>query len=306
MILITGAAGFIGHSLISSLHDKYNLIGIDNFKNSEISSISEFLDKIIFFEDDINNIDSPKYYKFFKDIKYIIHTSCSQISKSITNPQEDLYNNAQSTINLLEFSKHLPNLKKFIYLSSVSIYGDNPNITENSPIDLHTPYSISKFTGEKYVKLYNKLYNTPYIILRLSNVYGYNQIPKDNRLCGVIGKFIYNMDKNLPIEIYGDGEDYRDYTFIEDVINIIDIMLENEIINNDFNISTNQKTSTNDLIKILNTYCPLKVLYKDKRDIDNVAHRKVINDKIRNIYPEFINIYEGVRLILNKEYKYEL
>jgi UDP-glucose 4-epimerase len=306
MILITGASGFIGHSLVRSLSENYKLLCIDDFSNSEPDSISPYLGKIIFYEDDINNILESKYDQYLPQITHIIHTSCSQISKSIVNPFNDLQNNGFFTLKLLEFSRKLPNLKKFIYLSSVSIYGDNSSITEESHIDLHTPYSVSKYIGEKYVELYNKTYDIPYIILRLSNVYGYNQQPIHNRICGVIGKFLYNAVNNIPIEIYGDGEDFRDYTFIDDVTNIIEIMLNNEIINDHFNISTSSKTSINNLLFMISQYKQIQTTFLPKRDIDNILDRRAINDKITQIYPKFIGVKEGIEKILKKEYKYEM
>jgi nucleoside-diphosphate-sugar epimerase len=306
MILITGAAGFIGHSLIRSLCDNYKLIGIDNFCNSELSTISPYLNKIIFYQDDVNNILDTKYEPFKSKITHIIHTSCSQISKSIIEPVNDLKHNGESTLKLLEFSKFLPNLQKFIYMSSVSIYGDSNSILESSPIDLHTPYSISKYIGEKYVEFYNKEYGIPYVILRLSNVYGYNQSPINGRICGVIGKFLYNIMNDIPIEVFGNGNASRDYTFIDDVTNITKIMLHNDITENNFNISTSTKTSTNDLINIISKYKTPTIIYSPKRDIDNVLDRKAINTKIKLYYPQFVNIEKGIKKILIDEYKYEL
>lgn len=308
MILITGATGFIGHSLTREFNNKYKLLCIDNLINSDLSTIEPYIDNIVFFQDDTNNITSDKYLKFKPYITHIIHTSCSQISKSIKNPIGDLYNNTQSTVNLLEFSKTLPNLKKFIYLSSVSIFGNNPNINEHSPLDLHTPYSVSKYSGENYVKLYNKLFGVPYVILRLSNVYGYNQNPKNDRVCGVIGKFIFNIYNNLPLEVFGDGNDSRDYTFIEDVVEIIELFINNNIYDDEFNISTYDDISTNKLIEILSLYSPnlIKVNYVNKRDIDNVKNRKIDNTKIKLIKPHFEIIENGIRKIIKKEYNNEL
>lgn len=312
MIFITGGAGFIGHSLVNFFlekNPKEKIIVLDNFVNSREEITKTWPKNVLVIKDDVLNIE--KYLSLYnRDIEYFFHASCSQISKSFDNFEIDLNSNLLSTVKIISsFIKNKINLKRFVYFSSVSIYGNSKIIDESSKIDLHCPYSISKFSGEEYVKMLCKKENIPFNIIRLSNVYGYNQKPINNVTCGVIGLFCHNIVNNKPIIIYGDGTHKRDYTFIEDVLEITHKIILSEHKNEEFNISSGISYSVIEVIEILRKILDrhtIKIIFNEKRNIDNVENRIVINDKVRKLFNFNFktNLEENLKKVLFKDYSY--
>jgi UDP-glucose 4-epimerase len=284
-ILVTGGAGFIGSSLVNRLLTDYNctVIVVDNLVNGDFGRLIES-DNLITINESVLNLDA--YSSYIDEVDYIFHLACVQISKSSNTPFLDLETNAVSTLSILEhLRKHKnTNLKKFIYTSSCSVYGNSLTtpVTEKVPVNISSVYAATKYLGENYTNLYHKNYNIPITIVRYSNVYGYHQTPED-KVCGVIGKFIYNAINNLPLTIYGDGMYTRDYTFIEDAIDATLLAALNEkALGRTYNISTNSNYSVTDLIKIIKSFYPnLHVSYEHPRIIDNIVHRLISYDTIQ-------------------------
>lgn len=310
MIFIVGGAGFIGHSFVNFFlekNPKEKIIVLDSFVNSRKEIIEKWPDNVKVFVDDVLNID--KYIKKFgQEIEYIFHAACSQISKSYQYPEIDLNSNLLSTLKIIDsITKNKVKLKRFIYFSSVSIYGNSKDIQETSNIDLHCPYSISKFSGEQYIKLLCTKDNIPFNIIRLSNVYGYNQKPINNITCGVIGLYCYNVVNDIPLIIYGDGSHKRDYTFIEDVLDVTYKIMTSDYINEDFNISSGKSYSTIELIDVIKNVLPnykINTIFHEKRNIDNVIERTVLNTKLKKFfsYNEKNNLESNLKKILNQDY----
>lgn len=223
-ILITGVAGFIGSSLAEKLVLTDNLIfGIDNFDNFyskeiKLKNISNILkyNNFKFFEIDI--LDDEKLINFFNSnaIDVVIHFAAKAgVLKSLEDP-EGYYNaNVMGLIKILELLKKFK-IKKFIFASSSSVYGNTDSkIFNESILDLKpiSPYATSKLAGEKLCELYSNLYNIKAICLRFFTVFGPRQRPDL-----AINKFITLINNNMPITMYGDGETYRDYTYIDDIV----------------------------------------------------------------------------------------
>jgi UDP-glucose 4-epimerase len=278
-ILITGGAGFIGSNLTNFLLRNYNckIVVVDNLLNGDLSRLDKS-NRLEIITESVLNIDA--YAKHLNDSDFIFHLACIQISKSNNIPNIDLETNAISTLNILDYlskNKNL-NLKRFIYTSSCSVYGDcnDQTITEQTPISISSIYAATKYLGENYTMLYHKQFNIPVSVIRYSNVYGYNQTPKD-KICGVIGKYIYNSIHKIPLTIYGDGNYTRDYTFIEDVIDAtLLIAFNTKSLGRTYNVSTNLNYSNNDLIQILkNYYSDINIQSELPRIIDNIYNRKV-------------------------------
>jgi len=266
-ILITGCAGFIGSHLSEKLlNDGNKVIGIDNFDNFYDKKIKENnIRKILenknfsFYEIDIRKKEQLNLIKE-EDIQIVIHLAAKPgVLPSLKNPEEYIIANIIGTQNILDFIKN-KKIKKYIFASSSSVYGNNKkipfcedDITDN-PI---SPYAFTKKSCELLNFTYHKLYNIDTINLRLFTVYGPRQRPDL-----AIHKFTKMIIEGLPILVYGDGTSSRDYTYVDDIID--GIILSIEAINKKddifeiINLGNESPIPLNKLISIISEYLCLK------------------------------------------------
>ncbi|HYP51781.1 MAG TPA: NAD-dependent epimerase/dehydratase family protein, partial [Pyrinomonadaceae bacterium] len=222
------------------------------------------------------------------------------------NANLDLRVNGESTLNILEHIRHnsLPQLERFVYTGSCSIYGSSLELplNENSKPNILSHYAATKYLGETYTQLYNTKYDLPTACVRYSNVYGYGQSPL-NPYCGVLGHFIHNALTNQPLKIYGDGEQTRDYTFVTDavaatILTAIHPRASGEI----FNIGTSVETSVNKLADLIGALAPgAKIENHPDRDIDNIRRRWVSIEHIHRKlgWVPAVGIAKGVEATFN-------
>lgn len=307
-ILVTGGLGFIGKNLIKKLINfNCKIIIIDDCSNSSENVLNEFNSqsgKLEFHKFSV--VEREKLNEFLRNVNYIFHLACVQISKSSSNPYEDLQVNAISTLNILEYFRNNKNtkLERILYTSTSSIYGNAKSlpIKEDDSINIMSHYAASKYLAENYIRLYSALYNIPTVVVRFSNVYGYGQSPL-NPYCGVLGKFIHNALTGEKLIIFGDGEQTRDYTFIDDAVDaVLKAIVSPKAIGEVFNIGTEVETSVNKLVDIIKKFVPeIEVQFLPERDIDNVRRRSVDISRIRsklNWSPN-ININKGIEKTIN-------
>ncbi|MGG1617638.1 NAD-dependent epimerase/dehydratase family protein [Paenibacillus sp. NRS-1782] len=268
-ILITGGAGFIGSTVAEQLLNLgHNVFVIDNLSTGHLSNLDE---RAVFFEADIK---SDQLNNLFNQIKpdQVLHFAAQvNVNRSIEDPLLDEETNIKGTVNILEnCKKH--GVKKIIYASSAAVYGvpQNLPIAENHTIDPISFYGISKFVPEQYIKTYAALYGFKYTILRYSNVFG----PKQDHVGegGVVSIFINKMLKNESLIIYGNGEQTRDFIYVQDVVNANIAAIDSEI-NGVFNVSTNTTISLNELVRIMSEFNSKKVelTYQENR-VGDIIH----------------------------------
>jgi len=282
-IVVLGGMGFIGYNLCSELLSKgAHLCIIDNCFNSTEKGFQGFEGSFEFVRESVLNSD---IYHHFEDVDYIFHLACVQINHSAKDPELDLQVNALSTLRILERLRNgnFPRLKRFIYTSTTSIYGSPENlpIHENSRPEILNHYAASKLLAEQYVMLYHLSYDVPATVIRYSNVYGYGQTPR-NPYCGVLGKFIDSALNNQPLVVFGDGEQTRDYTFIDDAVSAtIRAAIHPKGLGDVFNIGTSVETSVNQLVRYISQEIPsVQVNHMPERDIDNIRRRALSISKI--------------------------
>ena len=280
-ILVTGGGGFVGSNLVKELSKyKCEITVLDDFFTGDKNNLKGIDCTIV--EDTVANREVVDQLVEGKDI--VFHLAARNIILSNKNPREDLEVNVVGSFNIFEACKN-HQVKRVVYSSTSSIYG-NPRllpISEDAETLFLSFYSASKYSAEVYARTFYEVYNLPVSIVRYSNVYGFNQSPV-NPYCGVIGKFIDAAIHNRKITIHGDGEQTRDFTFVDDAVEAtIQCAIVPKAIGQVYNVGTGVEVSVNALASMINEVSGMQVPieYIDKRDIDNIRRRVVNIEKAR-------------------------
>ncbi len=247
-VLVTGCAGFIGSHLVDKLLEQgYKVTGVDCFtdyyqREIKEANISNALQNKNFklIEEDILKMDK------FPDVDYVFHLAAQAGVRASWGKSFEIYtrNNVEATQRLLEFYKDRE-IKKFVYASSSSIYGDAElPMKENSLLKPVSPYGVTKLAGENLCYLYWKNYRVPTVSLRYFTVYGPRQRPDM-----AIHKFVKTILNNEEIIVYGDGEQTRDFTYVTDAVEATILAAKGDFVGAVFNIGGGSRISVNDLIK---------------------------------------------------------
>ena len=228
-ILVTGGAGFIGSHIAEKLVEIGAKVKIlDNFFAGKAENIKEFQDKVEVIEGDI--MDLSLLYRVMEGVDYVSHQAALRSApKSVDLPVSYTNVNTMGTLNVLISAKE-KGVKKVVYASSSSVYGDNLKLPQNeanypSPL---TPYATSKLAGEFYCKMFTKTYGLSTVSLRYFNVFGARQ-SLESQYAVVIPKFIKCILDGESPPIHGDGKQSRDFTYIDNVVyaNLLSMVKEN-------------------------------------------------------------------------------
>lgn len=268
-ILVTGGAGFIGCHVVKRLLKNYPNYLIVNFDSLTYAGNLENLKDVenapnyVFVKGDIvNGSDIIKAFEKY-EITDVIHLAAeSHVDRSIMNPIEFVKTNVLGTINLLNVSKafwkdDLQN-HRFHHVSTDEVYGAldmNPEnkFTETTPYNPHSPYSASKASSDHFVKAYHDTYVMNVTISNCSNNYGPNQFPEK-----LIPLVINNLKECCKIPVYGNGENIRDWLYVDDHAEAIDLIFHNGVSGETYNIGGNNEMSNIDIVKVLiNVYTVL-------------------------------------------------
>lgn len=218
--LVTGSAGFIGSNLVEAiLKLGYQVRGLDNLSTGKKENFLEFKNNINFefVEGDIRDFDTCM--KACNGVDFVLHQAAwGSVPRSIEMPLLYEEINIKGTLNMMEAARQ-NNVKKFVYASSSSVYGDEPKLpkTEGREGNVLSPYALTKKVSEEYGKLYTKLYDLDTYGLRYFNVFGRKQ-DANGTYAAVIPKFIKQLLNDEVPTINGDGKQSRDFTYIENVI----------------------------------------------------------------------------------------
>uniref|UniRef100_A0A7C4TE88 NAD-dependent epimerase/dehydratase family protein n=1 Tax=candidate division WOR-3 bacterium TaxID=2052148 RepID=A0A7C4TE88_UNCW3 len=272
-ILVTGGAGFIGSHIVDAyLKMGHQVVVIDDLSTGDIKNLNSGAQ---FYKQDICVLEIEEIFKKHKFEIVNHHAAQINVRTSLANPLFDARVNILGSLNLLNLSARYK-IKRFIFASSGgAIYGEPKKfpITENFPLIPLSPYGVAKIATENYIRVFARLYNFDYVILRYSNVYGPRQIPKGE--AGVISIFIKQILHNDKCYINGDGNQIRDYVFVDDVVRANILALDS--ISETFNIGTNIGTSVNDLIEILKIVTDRDIQYEHRPPIPGEVFKNILD-----------------------------
>ncbi len=249
--LVTGGAGFIGSHLVKKLLKKGKVRVIDDFSTGKKENIKG--QDIELIETDIRN--SEKVKKTCKGIDTIFHLAAiPSVTRSLKEPLPTNQVNVEGTLNLLIAAKE-NNVKRIVYSSSSSVYGENQKLPkeESMPPDPISPYAVSKLAGEYYCRLFFKLYHLEVVILRYFNVFGERQDP-EGEYAAAIPKFIISALNKKRSIVYGDGEQRRDWTYVENTVEATILASEapEKAIGKTFNVASGKVQTVNEVLLYLN------------------------------------------------------
>ena len=294
-ILITGGAGFIGSNLCEYfLNLNHQIVCLDNFSTGHHHNLKDFINNPNFqlIEGDIRNIADCNLA--VEGVDYVLHEAAlGSVPRSINDPITTNDVNVSGFLNMLVASRDAK-VKRFVYAASSSTYGDSeglPKVEEviGKPL---SPYAITKYVNELYAEIFSKTYGLETIGLRYFNVFGRKQDPK-GAYAAVIPKFVMQlMNHESPI-INGDGNYSRDFTYIENVIQMNELAMTSQnlaAVNTVYNTAYGDRNTLNDLVSYLKKYlaefdskiADVEVVYGVNR-MGDIPHSLASIDKAKNV-----------------------
>jgi UDP-glucose 4-epimerase len=294
-ILVTGGAGFIGSNLNIKLHSRgHHVKVLDNLSNGTVENIDT--SSVEFFKGDI--LDRSLLEDLTSDVDSVVHLAAlGSVPRSIDDPESSLEVNFKGTLNVLEAVRKTK--AQFIFSSSSSVYGESrvlPRI-ESVAAEPRSPYAVSKLAAESLVSAYQLSYGIPTLSLRFFNVYGPRQ-SFGHPYAAAIPIFFESILKNVPLKVFGDGNQVRDFTYVDYVTDVILSAIEDRTYNpKPLNLGSSKEISINNLISLIckvTDSTPL-VTYLPERNGD-VRNSYANIDLLKQMFPSLkpISLESGI------------
>jgi UDP-glucose 4-epimerase len=298
--LVTGGAGFIGSNLVQKLLDRGDNVRIlDNFATGKRQNVTGFGDRVEVIEGDIRSYHIVR--EAVDGIDVIFHEAAlPSVPRSIKDPITTHEVGVNGTLNVLQSARDC-NVKRVIFASSSSIYGNNPVLPKHeglTPAPL-SPYAVSKLTCEHYLQVFFQLYGLETVTLRYFNVFGPRQDPS-SQYSAVIPKFIALMRNGERPTIYGNGEQSRDFTYVDNVVhaNLLAATVETGVAGGVFNAACHDQITLNDLVHSLNQAIGTSIepMHTEPR-LGDIQHSFAAIDKFKEAtgYEPLVSFTEGIK-----------
>ena len=259
-VVVTGGAGFIGSHLTEELAGRgYHVIILDDLSTGKLENIAGLINSTNSITPQIQGVefiqgsitDLSLLQKLFQNVDYIFHQAAiPSVPRSVENPQASHEANITGTLNVLLAARD-NGVKKVIYASSSSVYGDTPTLPKREDMSPNpqSPYAVTKLAGEYYCQVFHQVYGLSTVCLRYFNVYGTRQDP-NSQYAAVIPRFMQRtLHGKAPI-IFGDGDQTRDFTFVKDAVEANILAAESDAIGI-FNIGRGESVSINRLAELV-------------------------------------------------------
>lgn len=254
LYLITGIGGFIGSSIARALLARGEKVrGIDNFSTGRRENISEILDRIEFREADILDLDAMR--SACAGVDFVFHEAAiPSVPKSVQDPLGSNGANIDGTVNVLVAARDAK-VKRVVYAASSSAYGDTPTLPKHEEMkpDPISPYAVAKLASEHYMTSFYRCYGLETASLRYFNIFGPRQDPS-SPYSGVLAKFITLMLRGEQPTIFGDGEQSRDFTYIDNAVaaNLLACEAASaKVVGRVFNVATGHRVTLNEMLEVL-------------------------------------------------------
>ncbi len=269
-LLVAGGAGFIGSAFIKHELKKrpdYKILNLDNLTYcGNIENLKDVQDNPNYEFIKGNILDKKLVSKLIKKADFVINFAAeTHVDNSIKNPEIFIETNVQGTLNLLQCCKEI-GIEKYIQISTDEVYGSLGSVgsfSESSPLAPNSPYAASKASGDMLTRAYYKTFSLPIIITRCSNNFGPNQYPEK-----LIPFFISKLLKGEKVPLYGDGQNVRDWLYVYDHCEAIDLVLQKGKIGETYNIGGQNEKTNLEITKLI-----LNALGKDENSIEYVKDR---------------------------------
>lgn len=252
--LVTGAAGFIGSAISRRLiAEGHTVVGVDNLSTGNLENLASVRGKVQFHEADIR--DSAAMERLCEGVEVIFHEAAlPSVPKSVLDPLTSHQNNVEGTLSVL-LAARAQGVRRVVYAASSSAYGESPTLPKHEEMTLApiSPYAVQKLTGELYMQSFTRVYGLETVCLRYFNVFGPFQAA-DSPYSGVLAKFITEMLSNHAPTAYGDGQQSRDFTYID---NVVDANLNaafapaGKVSGNVYNVACGERYSLLDTFRVL-------------------------------------------------------
>ncbi len=301
--LVTGGAGFIGSSICRKLVSQGCFVRVvDNLLTGKKSNLADIIDKIEFIEADMG--DSQVAQAAAKGIDVVLHQGAlPSVPLSIDDPASTHKHCVDATFTLLLAARDA-GVKRFVYAASSSAYGDAPTSpkVETMPTRPLSPYAVGKLVGEYYCSVFSGVFGLETVALRYFNVFGPHQDPK-SQYAAAIPAFVTHILKDEPPTIYGDGEQSRDFTYIDNVVNANLLAARAKKTNGEvINIACGQAVTINQIIAMINELLGrnVKPIYTDSRAGD-VKHSLADITAAQNLigFRPKVSFSEGLQLAID-------
>jgi len=283
-IAVTGGAGFVGTNLVRSLlSEKFKVIVIDDFSTGLRSNVEGLGCEIR----EVSLVNEPEIHDALIGSDYIFHLAArGSVPRSIRNPRATHEVNTSGTMNVLEYARK--NRTPISFSSSSSVYGTNLQLPKNEKMwtGPMTPYAASKLSGEALLQSYSLSYNMPAITYRFFNVFGPWQRP-DHDYAAVIPKWIWKIMNNEKIQVFGDGEQSRDFTYVDDVVRILITGMKQNINHPEpLNLAFGERITLNQMLNFMKERKPdLEVEYLPERSGD-VKNSQNDPKELTRVFPD--------------------
>ena len=307
--LVTGGAGFIGSNIAETLVKQGHFVRIiDNLSTGKKENLDNYIDKVEFVQGDLRYLNTVM--EVMDGIDYVFHQAAlPSVPRSVQTPIESNDNNTNGTLNILYAAKE-KKIKRVVYAASSSAYGESPalpKVETMKPAPL-SPYAVNKLVGEYYCAVFSHVYGLETITLRYFNVFGPRQDPS-SFYSAVIPKFIKAMLEGRSPVIFGDGEQSRDFSYIDNVVhaNLLAAKAPKEAVGQVFNIACGERITLNELFNSLTEILRVdsSAKYAEPRTGD-IKHSLADIEKAKKLmgYEVMVPVYEGLKLTADWFCKY--
>jgi UDP-glucose 4-epimerase len=252
--LVTGGGGFIGSNVVRELLERGHEVRIlDNFSTGRRANLDGVEDDVELVEGDLTSYE--RVHNSVRGVEHVLHLGAlPSVPRSVQDPLTTSQVNITGTLNVLLASRD-EDVRRVIYASSSSVYGDTPELpkVETMPANPMSPYAVAKLSGEGYCRSFSDVYDIETVSLRYFNVFGPRQDPA-SQYSAVIPKFIRMMHAGNRPTVSGDGEQSRDFTFVDNVVEatIAAAEADGEAVGRAMNVATGLRFTLNDLVRELN------------------------------------------------------